>query len=385
MQTILPVIINIVIVLLVIGVLTFIHELGHFLAAKAVGAKVLEFALGFGPKIFSKKVGETTYSLRALPFGGYVKILGDGDPIEEKVEEGDGERNLSKKPKWQQIIVMLAGVTMNILLAIVVYYIVLASNGWKVMLNSDFENFKPLGAKIAKEVEGEVKYVEVVKDGGAYQAGVPEKGVVKEINGERLIYSTDVSRIVKDKKGEDVIVNICTEEDNCQNYTVRVSDEGKVGMVLPVNYLITLSYAENKVFSGFAHIINNISLVGKVFGGMLGRAKQTGDYTELSHSVSGPVGIYFVIDYFKQFGFLSLLGVVAELSLSLAIINLLPIPALDGGRVFILMIEGILRKDLDEKIEGAIINISFIFLIILILFIIIKDIVNIDSLKNIFN
>ena len=80
-----------------------------------------------------------------------------------------------------------------------------------------------------------------------------------------------------------------------------------------------------------------------------------------------------------------MLGVVAELSLSLAVINLLPIPALDGGRVFILMIEGILRKDLDEKIEGVIINISFIFLIILILFIIIKDIVNIDSLRNIFN
>ena len=385
MQTVLPIIINIVILLLVIGVLTFIHELGHFLAAKAVGAKVLEFALGFGPKIFSKKVGETMYSLRALPFGGYVKILGDGDPIEGGLEKGDEKRNLSKKPKWQQIIVMLAGVTMNIILSIIVYYIVLANNGWKVMLNSDFEGFKPFGGEIVKEIEGEVKYIEVIKDGGAYKAGVPQKGVVKSINGEELVYSTDVSRIVSDKKNEDVVMDICTEDEACQEYTVRVSGEGKVGMILPTNYTITLSYVKSKMFSGFAHVVNNISLVGKAFGGILGRAKQTGDYTELSHSVSGPVGIYFVIDYFKKFGFLSLLGVIAELSLSLAVINLLPIPALDGGRVFILCIEAVLRKELNEKVESAIINISFIFLIILILFIIIKDIVNIDSLRNIFN
>lgn len=385
MQTILSVILNIIILLLVIGILTFIHELGHFLAAKAVGAKVLEFALGFGPKLLSKKIRETMYSLRALPFGGYVKILGDGDPSEEKMEKGDEKRNLSKKPKWQQIIVMLAGVTMNVVLAIIVYYIVLGANGWKMILNSNYEDFKPVGATISREVDGDVKYIEIIEESGAYLAGIPKKGVVKTIDGEELVYSTDVSRIVKERKGEDVVVNICAEDDICQDYTIRVSDEGKIGIILPTNYLVVLSYSENKLFAGFAHIVNNVSLVGRVFGGILGRAKQTGDYTELSNSVSGPVGMYFVIDYFKQFGFISLLGVVAELSLSLAIINVLPIPALDGGRVLILLIEGIFRKDLNEKVEAAIINISFIFLILLILFIMIKDIVNIDSIKNLFN
>jgi len=382
MQTIFSVILNIVILLLVIGVLTFIHELGHFLAAKAIGAKVLEFALGFGPKLFSKKIGETTYSIRALPFGGYVKILGDGDPVKE--EKGDEERNLSKKPKWQQIFVMLAGITMNIILAICVYYIVLGTNDWKVMLNTDYEDFKPVGGVISKVVVADVEYSEAIKDGGAFLAGVPEKGIVREIDGQELVYSTDVSKFVKDKVGESVVMNICTE-DVCSDYTVQVSDEGKVGLLLPVNYDVFLSYEEKKVFSGFAHVVNNVSLVGKAFSGILGKAKQTGDYSELSNSVSGPVGMYFVIDYFKQFGFLSLLGVVAELSLSLAIINILPIPALDGGRVFILFLEGVFRKDFNERVKEIIINVSFIFLIFLILFIMIKDIVNIDSIKSLFN
>ncbi len=117
------VVVNILLFLLVVSILTFVHELGHFIAAKVIGAMVFEFAIGFGPKLFSKKIGETMYSIRALPFGGYVKILGDGDS-EEKVTKEDEKKNLNKKPKWQRIIVMLAGVTMNILLSISIYYIV---------------------------------------------------------------------------------------------------------------------------------------------------------------------------------------------------------------------------------------------------------------------
>ena len=120
------------------------------------------------------------------------------------------------------------------------------------------------------------------------------------------------------------------------------------------------------------------------FGEIINKAQDTGDYTELSNSVSGPVGIYFVIDYFKDFGLIPFLSIMADLSLSLAIVNLLPIPALDGGRVFILTIEGLLRKNLDERVEALIINISFGLLIVLIVFVIIKDIVNIESLKNMF-
>lgn len=384
MLIILNIVINLVIFLLIIGILTFIHELGHFIAAKSIGAKVFEFALGFGPRIVSKKIGETEYSLRALPFGGYVKILGDGDPSKEEFKKGDERKDLSKKPKWQQLIVMLAGVTMNILLAIVIYYIVIGTNGWKLLLSGEFENFKPLGATISREIDSEVKYSKLIDGGSAKEAGLPEQGVIKAIDGVEVKYTDEIGRNVRERKEQLVVINVCADND-CKDYTVRVSDKGMIGVSLPPNYTVVLSYEKNKLFTGFSHVYNSLSLIGMKLKSMISLARSTGDYQELSNSVSGPIGMYLIIDYFKQFGFVTLLGIVADLSISLAIFNILPVPALDGGRAFILLIEWIVGKELDEKLEAAIINVSFILLIILILFIMVKDIVNIDSIKSMFN
>jgi len=374
--------VNILLFLLVISILTFVHELGHFVSAKIIGAKVLEFSLGFGPKLFSKKWRETIYSFRGLPFGGYVKILGDGDPGEEMNSKADDKRDLRKKPKWQQIFVMLSGVTMNILLAISIYYVVLASNGWELVLNSDFKDFKAIGAEVYLEREGDVEY-EIIEGGKASEAKLPEKGFIKSIDNKEIVYMEEVGEYISTKKGETISINICVDE-KCSDYVIEVPEEGKIGISLPSNYLVILSYKEHKLFAGFSHIRNSLMLIGKKLGEMIGNARLSGDYSELSNSVSGPVGIYFVIDYFKKFGVIPFLGMIADLSVSLALVNVLPIPALDGGRVMILLLEWIAGKELDEKIETKIINGSCIFLIILILFIIIKDIVNIDSMKELF-
>ena len=374
--------VNILLFLLVISILTFVHELGHFVSAKIIGAKVLEFSLGFGPKLFSKKWRETIYSFRGLPFGGYVKILGDGDPGEEMNSKADDKRDLRKKPKWQQIFVMLSGVTMNILLAISIYYVVLASNGWELVLNSDFKDFKAIGAEVYLEREGDVEY-EIIEGGKASEAKLPEKGFIKSIDNKEIVYMEEVGEYISTKKGETISLNVCVDE-KCSDYVIEVPEEGKIGISLPSNYLVILSHKEHKLFAGFSHIRNSLVLIGKKLGEMIGNARLSGDYSELSNSVSGPVGIYFVIDYFKKFGVIPFLGMIADLSVSLALVNVLPIPALDGGRVLILLLEWIAGKELDEKIETKIINGSFIFLIILILFIIIKDIVNIDSMKELF-
>jgi len=312
-----------------------------------------------------------------------VKILGDGDPEELKISKEEKKKDLSKKPKWQRIIVMLAGVTMNILLSICIYYIVLASNGWELVLNSEFKDFKPVGATVYRERDGDVEY-ELIDGGSAKEAGLPDKGIVKTIDGIKIEYTDEVGKIIQTKKGENIVINTCVE-DRCSDYNVKVSDDGKIGISMPSNYTVILSYEQNKVFAGFSHIRNNLVLILSKLKGMISLAKVTGDYSELSNSVSGPVGIYFVIDYFKQFGIIPFIGMVADLSISLALVNVFPIPALDGGRVFILLIEWIVGKELDEKIESKIINISFIFLIIVILFVIIKDIVNIDSIKELFS
>ena len=176
------VIINILLLLVVISVLTFIHELGHFIAARLVKAKVLEFSIGFGPKIYSMKRKGTDFSIRALPFGGYVKILGDGDPSETKENKKD-KGNLKNKNKPAQMFVMLAGVTMNILLAIGLYTLYLANNNWQFAIGNSYGEINPVGSIVVKERISDIPYM-LADNGGAKESGMYEEGYIVSINGE---------------------------------------------------------------------------------------------------------------------------------------------------------------------------------------------------------
>jgi len=376
------VIINILLLLVVISVLTFIHELGHFIAAKLVKAKVLEFSVGFGPKIYSKKKNETDFSIRALPFGGYVKILGDGDPTESKENRKD-KGNLKNKSKPAQMFVMLAGVTMNILLAVGLYTLYLGNNNWQFVIGSEYDDIHPVGAVIVKERVSDIPYM-LAEDGGAKDSGMYEEGYIISVNGEKILDYDELTNVLSSLKGKTASVHACDTDNNCDTFEVLISEDGKLGVYTGYNYNSYLDYSKNKLFSGFSHSINVVKLTGEALSSLISDAKKTGDYSELSNAVSGPVGIYFIVDYFKTLGLISFLGILADLSLSLALVNVLPVPALDGGRFFILLIESILKKDLDEKVEAAIINISFIFLILFIILIMVKDIVNINELKSLF-
>ena len=376
------ILITILLVIVVLGLLIFIHELGHYLAARAVGATVEEFALGYGPRILSKEYKGTVYSIRALPLGGFVKILGDGDPGEDgEGKEIDEEGNLKNKSKLAQIFVMLAGVTMNILLAILFYYLVIGFSDWKVSLTYDFENFEPIGAQMERERDMDVPY-EVVEGSLADQSEMPEKGYIVTIDGEEVEYVDDISPLLEGKNL--VVVEACDTQSVCDEYPVRVGEDFKIGIAIGLNYFVNIDYSEHKVFAGFSHLINNLRLIGRVFGDLFKVARETGDYSALSQSVSGPVGMFFLVDYFKDLGWIPFISLIADLSLSLAIMNILPIPALDGGRVMIAAIEGIIGKDLNPKIEGIIINISFAILMVFVVVVMVKDIVNIDQLKSLF-
>ena len=376
------ILITILLVIVVLGLLIFIHELGHYLAARAVGATVEEFALGYGPRILSKEYKGTVYSIRALPLGGFVKILGDGDPGEDgEGKEIDEEGNLKNKSKLAQIFVMLAGVTMNILLAILFYYLVIGFSDWKVSLTYDFENFEPIGAQMERERDMDVPY-EVVEGSLADQSEMPEKGYIVTIDGEEVEYVDDISPLLEGKNL--VVVEACDTQSVCDEYPVRVGEDFKIGIAIGLNYFVNIDYSEHKVFAGFSHLINNLRLIGRVFGDLFKVARETGDYSALSQSVSGPVGMFFLVDYFKDLGWIPFISLIADLSLSLAIMNILPIPALDGGRVMIAAIEGIIGKDLNPKIEGIIINISFAILMVFVVVVMVKDIVNIEQLKSLF-
>ena len=377
-------VVTILLVIFVLGVLIFVHELGHFLAARLVGATVFEFALGFGPRILSKEYKGTVYSIRALPLGGFVNILGDGDPSkvdEKKLKKTDPSGNLKNKSKLAQMFVMLAGILMNILLAIFCYFLVLGFSNWKIAMSYEFEDFKPIGAKIIRERETDVPY-EVVEGSLADKSDMPNIGYIKEIESQKVEYVDDISRLIGKK--ELVYIEACDMEDVCDTYTVEVAEDGKIGIAIGINYFVYLDYSDHKVFSGFSHLINNLRLIGRVFGSLFREARDTGDYSTLSNSVSGPVGIFFLVNYFKSLGWIPFVSLIADLSLSLAIMNILPIPALDGGRVLIVALEGIFRKDINPKVEAIIINVSFIVLMVLVVFVMIKDIVNIDQLKSLF-
>lgn len=377
------IIINILLLFLVISILTFVHELGHFLAARAVKAKVLDFSVGFGPKIFSKRYKGTMYNLRALPFGGFCKILGDGDPVKEKEDRKDSG-NLKNKSKIAQMFVMLAGVTMNILLAILLYTIYLSSNEWRMGIGNTYEDFKPIGAVIRKERVSDIPY-EVAPEGGAIDSEMYEEGYIVSINDEKIDDYKGLTNTLSKYKSEEVIVYACNGENKeCNYFNVYVNEESKLGIYTGYNYNVYIDYTDNKLFAGISHSINIVKLSGEALSSLISQAKQTGDYSELSNTVSGPIGIYFIIDYFKTLGIITFLGILADLSLSLAVINLFPLPALDGGRFLILLIESIFRKNLNQKVEAIIINLSFLFLILFIVFIMIKDIINIEQLKSLF-
>jgi regulator of sigma E protease len=371
-------VVNIILFIFVIGFLTLIHELGHFLAAKSVGARVYEFSVGFGPKLFSKRYGETLYCIRIIPLGGFVKILGDGDPSEYENKGEDlskSEYNLNNKSKIAQIFVMLAGVCMNILFAIFFYYIILAFNGWRT--SPVYVDLSDINV-VAADVEQTLGY-SVLEDGNAIKSGIPEYGVIKKINGVMVRDKDALTEVIEG--AEEVTLLVCDEmEKECGEYPIEVSEEGKIGIFLSYGYI--LNYSDHKVFAGPLYLTNNLKIIGRVLSSMLGTAKETGDYSDLSNTVSGPVGIFLLIDSLKTRGLLVFISLVADLSISLAIMNILPIPALDGGRVLIVALEGIFRKDFDEKLKAIVINGSMILLMVLVVLIMIKDVINIDSMKE---
>lgn len=361
---------------LIIGVLVFIHELGHFLVAKAVDAKVEEFAIGLGPKIWSKQVGEVLYKINLFPLGGYVKILGE---VDEK--EDDNPRSLKNKTPFKRILVMLAGVVMNFLLASILYYSIFLTSGYKFYLPDSFADFKPYRAQIVREkITEKVEYDGLAEGKGAKLSGMPIKGEIKSIDGKKIEFTNDIPSILQSVKNKTVKIEVCS--DKCKTYDVLTDAQGKIGISILTNSAYAMTYENNKIESGLVHGVNMIRIMFVSLSDVFGKAKVTGDYSQAMNTVSGPVGIYLAIDAVKQYGFVSLLGLTADLSLVLAFMNLLPIPALDGGRILLTLPELVTGKKLNSKLEAVLINVSFILLLVLMFAVFIKDIVFFDSIKE---
>lgn len=335
---------TILVFLVTIVVLVVIHEFGHFFAAKKFGIKVLEFGFGIPPRAWGKKIGDTIWSLNWLPFGGFVRLLGE-DEVDKKVLAD--KKSFASQNVWKRITVVVAGVVMNLILAWILFYVVIIGQGWKVI----YPTLEPI-AMVA----------EVEPDYPAASAGIKSGDRILAIDGNKVATSEDVITQIKSKvAGSNLSVEVGDlEGKNTRSLTMvpKISPDGtpRIGVVFNPIPLKEYKTPVEKTFSGITYSwdvlrVNTIGL-GRVFTDL-----SQGNVSKASKSVAGPVGLVSItgsiIDQGSQ-AFLFYIWFVANISLSLAFFNVLPIPALDGGRLFFLLWEALTGKKANAEVERVI-------------------------------
>jgi regulator of sigma E protease len=371
--------ITILIFVLVLSVLIFAHEAGHFFSARKLGIKVDEFGIGFPPRVFSmyknkegkwKKVfgkkeikdnSDVIYSINAFPIGGFVKIKGEnGD------EAGDKDSFASQKA-WKRAIVLSAGVIMNIVLA----WILISTNLMIGSHQSVDEANLPKGVKSLEQV---VRVFQVEQDSPAFEAGLMPMDVISGINGEVVKTEDDVKSMI-DGSDSEINMTIEREGENMQIVLAPEFDEkldrNIVGIGMAVTSFVKYPWYLALV-EGFRNTMEFLWLIVYTLFDMI-RGLIISQPMDVE--VAGPVGIAVLTGDMARMGIVYLLHFTALLSLNLAIINILPFPALDGGRLLFLLIEKIKGKPIKQEVEALLNNIGFMLLMLLVVVVTFKDIV----------
>lgn len=360
-------ILSIAIFIITLLVLVLLHEFGHFLMAKKFGIKVEEFGFGIPPRAWGKKIGETVYSINWLPFGGFVKLLGE-DEVDMVTVKEDRNRDFRNKSVWQRIVVVVAGVTMNLVLAWVLFYTVIIAQNFRIIYPTP---------------EPAVYILQTQKDFPAEAAGVKSGEKLIAIDNIKTADIDQARKLIKSKNGAPVTLTLSnTDGGNIQKITVTPKrlDNGDVliGVIFsPIPFRNYTSLPE-KLFSGvtYSYDLTRVTFVGL---GKLISQLVYGQFTQASQAVSGPVGLAVVTNEILTSGgifqvILPYLWFVGVISLTLAIFNILPIPALDGGRLLFLVIEAVAHKKVKEDTEKMVHQIGFALLLALAVLITFSDI-----------
>jgi regulator of sigma E protease len=380
--------------LLILSVLVLIHEAGHFFVAKKFGIKVEEFGFGLPPKIWGWKKGETIYSLNWLPIGGFVKLFGEDEAgagriapaksVEQKTKSKDEHRAFYSRSIGQRTAVILAGVAMNALLAVVIYYVFMFIGGFKTEL--------PLIGKhdfflVNEKVKTDIIVNKVAKNSPAEKIGLTAFSHVLSINGEKIGSITRFSDAIKENKGKEIVLewqDTDTQKMHKATVTPRVNppkNEGALGVAFFPMQTVLLSYDTpvQQALSGIVHPANLLAYNFSILGSLIDVSVKEKTVEPLSQGVSGPVGIFSLVGTIVDIPnmkerVLQLLNLAGLLSISLAFFNVLPIPGLDGGRFFFILIEAVTRKKVNQKVEGYAHGIGMLVLIALIILVTFKDI-----------
>ena len=356
---------NVIASIVVLGLLIFFHESGHFLAAKLQGIRVSGFSIGFGPAIIKKKFKDVTYSIRALPLGGFVSFP---DAKENQDISPEDPNLLGNRPIHQRLFVISAGVIANLLIA----WMVLFCQGAFIGLPS--------------EPEPGVLIMSIQQEGAAAKAGLAPGDKILSINGESLGSGKEaVQSLVRQIQGfPGEILNLERISNNKKSIVeitpINYLGQGKVGAQLQQN----ISESTHKA-SGLKEVLIHTSnqfleLLGQTIKGYKGLIT---DFSSTSKQMSGPVKIVEIGAQFSSQGISGLLLFAALISINLAVLNSLPFPLLDGGQFTLILIEGIRGKPIPEKIQLAFMQSGFIILVGLSLVLIIRDTTQLNIFKQI--
>ncbi len=340
--------------IVLLGILIFIHELGHFLVARLSGVGVQKFSLGFGRKIFGKKIGETEYVVSWIPLGGYVKLLGESGT--EELPPEDEPRSFYRQPTWKRLLIVLAGPVFNFLLAIVIFIIVFMYG---------IPNLLP--------VIGEMS-----PDSAAASAGMIAGDKILTLDGRKITYWDEIKPVISESKGGEIKVTV-----------LRGSAE-KIFTVKP-----KLSKTKNIFGEEVSAYLIGVSPAGKTVierknpvAAVVSSCEKTWEISKLTvisvvkmiegvispRTLGGPIFIAQVAGEQVREGFIPFIVFMAVLSINLGVINLFPIPVLDGGHIFFYLIEMITRREIPIKVKEWSQQIGFVALLMLMIFIIMIDI-----------
>ncbi len=432
----------------VLGVLVFIHELGHFLLARWHGVRVLTFSLGFGPKLLKVQRGDTEYCISAIPLGGYVKMAGENpdDP-----QTGAGDEFLSKS-KWQRFQILIAGPVMNLALAVVLLAFVLLQGADVLAFldrpavvglvqagspaekagiqpgdtitrfgTADVRTWEHLDMAVAARPEREVEMT-VIRGGreerlrvrpdltelrtrndarfevgtigvmpdvypsvASFVAGKPAESsglqagdLILAVDGERMVFRSQVAEAISKKSGDQPIEFRVRRDGSDQTISVspyREGDQTRVGIYMSE---ATRSFKPSFFEAIGMSVQRNIEMAGLILNTL--RDLVTGEASP--KQLMGPVGIAQLSGESAQAGWIALLSLMAGISLNLGLLNLLPIPVLDGGHIFIMAIETISRRDFSLQVKEKMLFVGFVLLMTLMVTVIYNDLTRITWIEN---
>ncbi|HYE83879.1 MAG TPA: RIP metalloprotease RseP [Clostridia bacterium] len=333
---------TIIIAILVFNAIVFFHEGGHFIAARLSGIKVVEFSLGMGPKLIGTKIGETIYSLRAFPIGGSCLMLGED---EDKAEPGA----FNNSPITSRIATIVSGPLVNLLVAILIYSLVIT----------------PVAAPVIGQV---------TKGMPAETAGIVAGDTIVDINDVKISNWQEMKPEIAKHEGEEITVTLENKGVQRDVKLTPVKNPGTDDIVIGV--------AQKVKIGGFS-IIEGIRTTVNISKMMLDFLGQLVIGKANAEEVSGPISILVYMNEAAKAGFLTVLYLTAIISLNLAILNLLPVPALDGGRLLFLLVELIRRKPVPAEKEGMVHFVGLMALMALSIFLMYRDIIRFNLL-NIF-